>query len=215
MTYSMFELKNTISKEETEEQFVAIGCWVDKDGYPFHSLIIIKYLGKIYQLHYYGSIIIEEQIKDYTFHKITYTINKVLVPSFIAMCKNVQKTASPNYGFFYSGEYYDIDGVHFSEKNIGEVMTCSGFCINVLKGFLEKDYIKYEEWKSNSHSVENYLEKYSEQNNIDIENIEQSHRRISPMELLCSAFFKDVPIQKVQIDSMIPTVQDILEICSN
>lgn len=161
--------------------------------------------------HFDGKEILYDNINnEYCFHKITDTIHTELIPSFIMMCQRVMKTANPRYGYFYSGEYYDTDGVHFSEKTISETMTCSGFCLNILKGFLENDYIFYTDWDSTSHTAENYLERFANHVNIDKDKISESHRRISPLELLCSGYFSNIPIRKSQIDLKIDQTSEYL-----
>lgn len=45
---------------------------------------------------------------------------------------------------------------------------------------------------------------------LDINEIEISHRRISPLELLSSGYFSSIPITKEQIDSKIGSVEDYL-----
>ena len=127
------------------------------------------------------------------------------------MCRRIINKANPRYGFFYSGEYFDKDGNHFSDKAIGQTMTCSGFCINVLKGFLEKDYLVYEDWNTPSFPTTDYLQNYALRYNLDIDKIAESHRRISPLELLCSGYFSLLPISKNQIDSKLFETQEYLQ----
>ena len=126
------------------------------------------------------------------------------------MCKRILKKANPRYGYFYSGEYYDTNGIHFSDKTISETMTCSGFCINVLKGFLEKDYIVYTDWNTTSFPTQDYLERFANHFNIDKDKISESHRRISPLELLCSGYFWNLPIRKYDIDLKIDETSEYL-----
>ncbi|AKH95402.1 hypothetical protein [Elizabethkingia anophelis] len=211
----MFEIINTLTENDIKEEFVAIGSCIDGEGNAYHSVLIIRYKGESFQFHYTGNpsigILFENTVYSSCFHKITDTINPRLIPAFIAMCKRVMKTATPRYGYFYSGEYYDNSGNHFSDKEVGETMTCAGFCINILKGFLENDYIYYQDWTSESHPTEGYLDFYCSKYSIDKDKIAESHRRISPIELLCSGFFSNLPIRKVQIDCKIDEVQDYLK----
>lgn len=215
----MFEIINTVSEKDVKEEFIAIGTYVSDSrisqytyGTAYHSLLIIKYKDEIWQFHYTGNptlgILLDQNIDTKCFHKITDTIDTRLIPAFIMMCKRILKNAKPKYGFFYSGEFYDVNGVHFSEKEIGERMTCSGFCINVLKGFLEQDYLMYTDWDSTSHKTENYLEDYCNSRGLNIKEIEISHRRISPLELICSGFFTDLPISKKQIETKLESTEE-------
>ncbi|WP_395077593.1 hypothetical protein [Flavobacterium sp.] len=205
----MFEIINTLKEEDITENFVAIGNLINENKEPYHSALIIKYNSDLIQYHYTGSEIELRNIDFEYFHKRTKTIHKEEIPAFIAYCKSIQKNANPIYGYFYSGEYYDNNGEHFCKKEIGERMTCVGFCLNVLKGFLEVDYLKYNDWDSSTHSNE-YLIKYAEKHNLDILKIQESHRRISPIEILSSGFFYNTPISKIEIDSKVDEIKEYL-----
>lgn len=208
----MFDILNTLTEENSQKEFIAIGSYITNTGVPYHSVFIIKYENRLYQFHYTGrEISFDENIDPLCFHKVTDTIPSALLPSFIMMCKQVLKKASPRYGYFYSGEYFDMNGNHFSDKAIGETMTCAGFVLNVLKGFLENDYLDYSEWASTTHDVNNYVEDYARRFSINSTEIQISHRRISPLDLICSAFFVNLPIPKSNIDSMKPTVTYFFE----
>lgn len=217
----MFEIIKTTSEQDIKNEFVAIGAYVSDsrisqltNGTAYHSLLIVKYRDELFQFHYTGhptlGILLDNNIDSNCFHKITDTIDVKLIPAFIMMCKRILKNANPKYGYFYSGEFYDIDGTHFSDKAIGERMTCSGFCLNVLKGFLEDDYIVYTDWDSSTHQLENYLQDFCNIRGLDINEIAISHRRISPLELLSSGYFSNIPITKEQVDSKVGNVEEYL-----
>lgn len=207
----MFEIINTLTEKDIKENFVAIGGCIDANGIAEHSVLVIRYNDQLSHIHFNGSDILFDRISsEFCFHKITETIDEKLIPSFIAMCKRVKKTANPRYGFFYSGEYYDLNGLHFSEKEISETMTCSGFCLNILKGFLEKDYLVYTDWNTPSYPTEEYLKNFANHFNLDIEKISESHRRISPLELLSSAYFTNLPITKLEVDSKVDETAEYL-----
>lgn len=205
----MFEVIRTLHEEDIEEDFVAIGNLINELRTPFHAALIIKYQSHLFQYHYTGTEIELCDIHLDYFHKRTYTIHQSEIPAFIAYCNSIKKNANPHYGYFYSGEYYDKNGKHFSEKAIGERMTCVGFCLNVLKGFLENDYLKYTDWGSSSHSNE-YLLKYAETHQLDVAKIQESHRRISPIEILTSGYFYSIPISKLEIDDKLNEVKEYL-----
>ena len=205
----MFEIINTLNEKDINENFVAIGNLINEDKEPFHAALIIKYNSFLLQYHYTGSDIELSDVNFEYFHKRTKTIHKEEIPAFIAYCNSIKKNANPIYGYFYSGEYYDDKGMHFSEKAIGETMTCVGFCLNVLKGFLETDYLNYIDWDSLTHSND-YLLKYAEKHNLEVATIQESHRRISPIEILTSGFFYNIPISKIEIDGKQGEVKDYL-----
>lgn len=206
----MFEIVRTLNESDRKSDFIAL-AFLENRGIH-HAAIIINFNNQLYQFHYTGADIDFGIVGSYDFfHKITETVDVDLTPAFYAYCRQIQKKAKPQYGYFYSGEYYDKNGIHFSEKSIGERMTCVGFCLNVLKGFLEEDYVNYQDWDERSHdSSPGYLIEYAKRHNLDINDISKSHRRITPLELLTSAFFAKVPILKSQIDSKIEQVKEYI-----
>ncbi|MDR6761853.1 hypothetical protein J2Y38_002062 [Flavobacterium sp. 2755] len=206
----MFEIINTLSEKDINKDFVAIGALINKEKSPYHASLIINYKSALFQFHYTSQEIEFQKVNYNYFHKRTQTIHEDEIPAFIAYCNSIKKKANPTYGFFYSGEYYDSNGTHFSQKSTGERMTCVGFCLNVLKGFLEEDYIKYKDWNSSSHEETDYLQKYAEEHNLDVETIAESHRRISPLEILTSGFFDNLPISKNNIDDKSDEVKEYL-----
>lgn len=166
----------------------------------YHAAFVIKQDTELFEFHYTGSEICFDSIKDDYYHKRTTTILPEEVPAFIAFCKNVKKHANPTYGYFYSGESYNNQGIHQSSIDLGERMTCVGFCLNILKGFIEKDYLDYKTWDESTHEDSDYLENYCKKHNLDKSKIQNSHRRICPREYLVSGFFDVLPITKQQID---------------
>lgn len=204
----MFEIVRTLKESDRNNDFVALGFY-DNQGIN-HATIIIKYNSLLYQFHFAGKEIDFSYVCYDFFHKITDTINANLTPAFFAYCRHIKKKANPKYGYFYSGEFYDKDGTHFADKPIGERMTCVGFCLNVLKGFLEEDYIYYQDWDENSHTELDYLINYAQRHNLKIEDISESHRRITPLELITSGFFINTPIKKSNIDSKIESVREYI-----
>lgn len=203
----MFEILRSKIESDRITDFVAIGNLI-KEAEAYHSAFVISYGKELYEFHYTGEEIEFKVIDNDYFHKITDTIVSEEVPAFIALCKNILKNANPTYGFFYSGESYNLDGTHLSNLDLGERMTCVGFCLNVLKGFLEEDYIVYEDWTSETHEKNGYLESYCEKYKLDPSKISVSHRRITPRECLTSCFFSELPISKKEIDERIGEVDE-------
>jgi hypothetical protein len=199
------EIVRTLHDSVTDSDFVAIGNRLDGTE-SNHSALIIQFRGTLLEFHYPGRMELNHLQKDY-FHIVTSTIPDYEVPSFISMCRNILKKANPRYGFFYSGESYDVDGNHRSNTDLGETMTCVGFCLNVLNGFVEDEYLAYWDWDHTSHPEPNYLRDYCTKYNIDMSKVQDSHRRITPSECLISCFFADLPIRKADIDSKQQEVQ--------
>jgi len=198
----MLDLLAIIKSDEdsgSTVDFVALGY--QHDNQYTHSAFIIQYKGDLTEFHYDGGSVVYTTLLDSYFHKTTQTIHPDEVPAFIVHCQQIKQKAKPIYGFFYSGEFYDSEGNYLMNKDLGERMTCVGFCLNVLKGFLEEDYIDYTDWGSATHTKSGYLEDYCKRHGLDISKVKASHRRITPLEYLTSGLFSNLPIRKSQIDS--------------
>ena len=208
----MFEVVRTLHEDDIKDDFVALAVQVTTQGDPWHSGFVISYNGEIYFYHFeVPGIKFETLTLEDCFHKITDVIDERLIPSFIVMCKRVLKTANPEYGYFYSGEYYDEYGNHFSKSKMDQIMTCTGFCLNILKGFKGVDYVKYKDWQTPDYPYPEYVNVYADINNLNVDDIIEFHRRVSPLEILCSAYFKDLPISKLQIDTKSDEVETYLK----
>lgn len=196
---------STLNNDDND--FVAIGY--SGYGAASHTAFIVKHNGTLYEIDFTNSISHSELDDNSYYFRITDVIDSDDVPAFLAQCQAVADNARPEYGYFYSGESYDSNGNHISDTDLGQRMTCVGFCLNILKGFLEHDYLSYEDWDSSSHNEE-YLVRFCENNNFDRESIQHSHRRITPLEMLCSTAFSSVPISKTEIDSEMDNVQNFI-----
>ncbi len=194
----MFEVVRSLDFSEKNSAFVALGYYVSND-IP-HAGLVIKYNDINRQFHYTGSTIEFEGLYLDFFHKITETINISEVPAFIAHCNNIKKRANIRYGFFYSGDYFDSVGNHFGNSDLGQTMTCVGFCLSTLKGFLEDDYILFTDWDFDEDFRPGYLEAFCKKYSVDLEKVKSSCRRITPGQFLASGFFQDTPIRKSQIE---------------
>lgn len=205
--------------EKFDEDFVA-GAVVLKDGIANHGGLIISYAKKSYFLHFngekilFGNLILTDIPKIY--HKNISLINPLLIPSFIVHCKLILETAKPRYGVFYNGSYYK-DGIYFSDNDVPEFMTCVGFCISVLKGFIEEnDYLAEGDWTTTSAKAEAYFENFiinfsKEFPSIEVETLRQSLRRIKPSEFIASGYFNNLPVRKIQTDQVKPVIEDIFK----
>lgn len=199
------DIFNTLDNNCKEDNYVAIATMRSNNQY-YHSALIINFLGEKYEYHFDKEGIKFDKVCNIYLYKILNVIDKRLTPSFYVHCKRIKDTSNPKYGYFYSGEYYDKNGKHFSENPIGEHMTCVGFCINVLKGFIGKEYIDYKDWDIDTHNVKDYLENFAKVNKFKISDILKSHRRITPLELFTSSYFISLPITKYNIDSKVDDV---------
>lgn len=185
--------------------FVALG-YINSDSNQPHAAIIIKNENLKYQFHFLVKEIEFSPLKNIFFINKTDTIDPDEIPAFIAYCINISKRANPKFGLFYSGDYFDNEGNHFGNKDVGERMTCVGFCLSTLKGFLESNYIFESDWTFNPKH-EGYFEDYCKENELDPLMVKSSFRRITPGEFLTSSYFSNLPIRKSDIDQKYPIVK--------
>lgn len=195
----MFEVVKSLDKFEKEEYFVALGYYISEETH--HAGIIIKAGKEYWQFHFDSQKIDFSELKLNFYQKITNVIHPSDVPAFISHCKAINSGANPVYGFFFPGSFYDKDGVFFGNKDLGERMTCVGFCLNTLNGFLEDSYIEESDWKFDPDLKPGYLEYFCQKHNLDIEKVKPFWKRISPGQFLASGFFSEIPIKKAQIDN--------------
>lgn len=211
--------------------FVSISCEVDKNGVCTHSGLIICFQEQIYYYHYSGkSVFLNEITKEISKHSSLF-IKKVEiifeddVVTFLGHCEKLQKIGvKPSYGFIFNDSYYDSntkDSFLVNAKH--DITTCVGFCIKVIRGFLfnHKEYIKIDDWGNIDLKtlnpdllkyINHYLQKYADENGIEVQDLfnKGELKRIIPAELLSSGFFKDLPIRKTSIDSIIPEIKEYL-----
>jgi hypothetical protein len=200
----MFEIVRSRLESDRTTDFVAIGNIINEVAYSYHAGFVIQHEGMLYEFHYTGKDVKFNPIENDYFHKITNTIASDEVAAFVAQCLQIQKKANPKYGLYYSGECYDKEGNYISSSNLGEVMTCVGFCLNVLKGFLEEEYLLYSDWTAETPEFKQFLNEFCRINNIDPLKIASPlSRRITPRECLTTCFFSQLPITKDNIDKKI------------
>ena len=133
--------------------------------------------------------------------------------AFLAHCKIILKEASPELGYFFDGSYYK-DGKYFSKSNIGEYMTCVGFCVRAIDGYLEnKEYFAYTDWTEDKQSLkhfEYFIQKQKLTNpKIDPAQYKKHLRRIKPSDFSASAFITDLPIRKAETDKLVALVEQV------
>lgn len=87
-------------------------------------------------------------------------------------------------------------------------MTCVGFCLNVLNGFHEMDYLSFQDWSTLEDTSTGFIKWFCDRNNLTIDQIPSDIRRITPQESLVSCFFDNMPISKKQIDKKMKSVTD-------
>ena len=175
-----------------------------------HAAIFIRYNGDSKLFHFTGrSVMIQDFFNpdEIYFHKILDIVDPVLLPAFLAQCELILEKAQPKFGYFYEGGLYDQNGDFISPSTSPEYMTCVGFCLNVIKGFLsDKEYFNYTDWNSSTLDetyVENFLEHIQHENpSVQIDDFKANLRRIQPSEYLSGAFSPEIPVTKAFIDGI-------------
>lgn len=185
-----------------------------------HAAIFIRYNGESKLFHFTGkSVMIEDvlSLDEIYYHKSLDVIDPLLLPAFLAQCELVLEKAQPKFGYFYDGSaLYDNNGDFISPSSFPEYMTCVGFCLNLIKSFLsDQNYFNYSDWDISTLD-ESYVEKFLEKVQIDnpgisIGDFKESLRRILPIEYLCGAFSPTLPVEKVFIDGIRPSVEIVYE----
>lgn len=202
---------------EIDSDFVGVAVYIDKDGVAHHSGLVIAYQGNYNLFHYTGSDVEfnDNVTRAFIFKKLKF-VSKEEVSAFYAHCLVIQQNANPTYGYFFTGDYYDKDGKYFSQSGLEEYMTCVGFCISVIKGFIEaEEYFCNEDWTEDNVPTwffQFFINQLREQdpNRIIDENLFKKHlRRISPTEYTTGAYL-DIPVRKKQVDEIVESVRQAL-----
>jgi hypothetical protein len=220
-----------ITNCDFNSDFVAICNLVNDEGYCQHAGLIICYEKQVFFYHYTGRNVelndITNSIDQYNsiyLKKLNIIVEDDVV-SFLGHCEKLQvKGVNPQYGFVFNDSYYDTfnkDSFLINARH--DITTCVGFCIKVIRGFLynNTEYIKIDDWSNDSISnvandlkvyIKKYLQKYAESQGITIDDLYKKSelKRILPSELLSSAFFENLPISKISIDQIRPTIEGFI-----
>lgn len=199
-------------EQDLDEYFVSAACQINEEGEAKHAGIVIHCEEGYYLFHYGGEDVelCNALDDEWYFQKSFDFILPDFCGEFLGHCKKIKENSNPKYGFFYQGSYYE-DGKYYSENGLPEYMTCVGFCINVIKGFIEADeYFQYTDW-TNEHINEGYINHMVEKMRlinpkINPEHIKENIRRISPPEFIASAFLDEIPIRRANVNEIIELV---------
>ena len=175
-----------------------------------HSGIFIRYNNTNYLLHFdmVNVSLLEIPERSIVFFKQLTFLPSEFIPSTFHWFTQLAKAKSPGYGYFYSGSFYDETTLDFIDgQQMPEIMSCVGFCLNVLKTVLRgKDFIKYTDWHYHNGITEDNVLRYfikAKQNypDINIEEFAKHVRRILPVEYFTAGFDVSLPVRKVFTDS--------------
>lgn len=211
------DIKESGVEADRGGDWVALSNQFNRYGSACHGALLINYEGSIAVFHYTGTNLLHEDLSSFgqSFHKVSDTVAEDDVPAFLAMCRKVLEKDDPTYGFFTGASFYDYNGNFHDTAGSGYRMTCVGFCLAVLQGFLERDYLEYTTWPTVTsdpfnRTEEDYLEWYCAQHNLDINTITSLPKRIAPLEYLISGFYIDLPISKSTLDAQKSSIQSYM-----
>lgn len=219
-------LKN-ITDSSIENDFVGIYGELDESGDCEHVGLIIRYNSNTHLFHFNRAGIhlepfntSDDTLKYYK--KLSLFSHKEEVVSFLGHCQYLKKTIPNN----ITRNNYLLDPSYFSSTNQSflvdstsnlVVTTCVGFCIKVIDGaMLDNNYINLDDWDESSLSESyrtrtlQYLDKIAIEEGKTLTDLfnESDIKRITPAELVSSAFFEDHAITKDSIDSIVTLIED-------
>lgn len=234
--YNLEKLKPELLDLETcdlSNDFVAISVEIDLNGSCYHSGLVICYGEELNYFHFTSKEIVLEKLniplsgKSILLKQLN-CINTLEVESFLGHCEKLNEIAfSPVYGFIFNDSYYDSNTKNsFLVNAQHDITTCVGFCIKVIRGFLynHDEYLRLSDWdistlKGTDQRLINYfnhsVNNYSTLHNLTISQLISNDelKRITPVELLGSGFFKNLPILKASIDAIHDRlISDIIEL---
>ncbi|WP_285009617.1 hypothetical protein [Pedobacter faecalis] len=216
------ELTNRLrhcDETDLEENMVGAAILINPDGTQ-HAAIFLRYNSESKLFHFTGKSVIIEDVsgmEDYYLKSLDF-LPAILLPAFMAQSELILEKAQPEFGYFYEGSLYDTNGDFVSPGASPQYMTCVGFCLNVIKGFLsDQDFFQYEDWDEKSligkmEHVESFLSRVNESYpDIKLEDFKVNLRRILPIEYVAGAFSRDLPVRKAFTDSIVEDLQKSLD----
>ena len=212
------ELTPTVDLE-LDLDFVGVSVFTDDNGYPEHAAIFISKGEESHIFHFDSENLKENKINecDQFLTKVLQSIQPFEVGAFLVQCKEALNNPAPGYHFFIDGSYINGQGKYVSELGIPVYrMTCVGFCLALLKGWFEEDYLMYEDWRAdNTINPATLQQQLSElmalYPNFSEEELSRNIRRIKPIEYIASGYFNKRPIRKANTDTIIVNLKDIVK----
>jgi len=221
------EIEESIIRTErqgTPATFVGAAVELDKDGDAVHSGIVIFNGNECKLFHFTGRDVrlVESTDSDWRnrnwyYHKVIDRIDEEEIEAFLSFCRNISKKATPRYAFYYDGHAkYTPTGDYIYTSVKGQYMTCVGFCLNVLHGFIDDgQYLDPSTWpvtdETEQENYEDFLETLRK-HDVEFDNnvIKVGFKRISPSEFLSSAFLDMKPIVYDDIKPLTDQVELVL-----
>jgi len=200
---------------------VAVTLNLDEVQNPInHSGIFIRYNNSNYLLHFNREAIELVEIPEDSlvfFKQISVPTGFIL--STYHFFTQIIKRKVPEYGYFYSGSFYDETTLDFIDGHgMPEIMSCVGFCLNVMKTVLRgKDFIKYTDWNYHDGLTEDKVLRYfmkakKSYPDLDMDEYIKYVRRILPIEYFTAGFEVEakIPVRKTFTDANIRIVDKMI-----
>ena len=208
------------------DSFVALIVGVQSNKVPGHAGILIRLKGINYFHHFRfrgrPEVIDNFNPKHWLVYKIINLIkvdDESEVESFLSHCKRVCEKSKIVYSCTFDGSHYNAEGEFDSASGLPELGTCVGFCLNTIALYaIDHDsYLQLEDWDEHSVSGAIALDNYGQtQTFVKHPYIDQGlynayHKRISPTDYLCAAFFDKYPVRKEQIEEIAMDVLKVID----
>lgn len=209
-----------IDADNINDNIIGVAACLLQDNTIHHAGIFIRYNSTNYLLHFDKEKVELLEIKKAVlcfFKRLSY-IPSEIIPSTYLLFKRISMSKKPGYSYFYDGSCYEPTNIDFfDEYEMPEIMSCVGFCLNVLKTVLNReDFIKYTDWHYHNGITEDKVKKYFESKikanypNIDIVEFCKHSRRILPIEYFTAGFSTTIPVEKLFTDANIKAVENAL-----
>lgn len=187
------------------------------DGYPHHAALAVCVGGHRTFFHFDAENITEEPFGDYVFiFKEFDSIPPFEANAFRVICNSAIRNPPPTYHYLFDGSHYKEGTFAANNGSISYHMTCVGFCLAILKEWFEEDYIKFTDWTCVNSMWPEDVEEQTRQlreiysSTFSDEELQENMRRIKPIELISSAFYKNIPVGKVDTDKISPRIRSIV-----
>lgn len=211
------------NEETLPENFVAIACSIDGNNTPIHAAILIRYQSTNYLHHFPGTqaALVQDNFTDtnpiYVYKMLReFEDEEDQIGPVLEYCRFLCEKSDITYSMVADGSKYDAKADFASASGLPELGTCVGFCVSSLASILQDSdtYFVLDDWPASTvvegHPLNQYGIKLATARfpNLDWEKYDAFKKRITPLEYLCSAFLKDHPILKNEVDAILDETQE-------
>ncbi|MDV6170214.1 hypothetical protein R1T16_17390 [Flavobacterium sp. DG1-102-2] len=229
MIYNLDKIEPQIHRlrdYDLTKNFLAISIITNDLGIGIHSGIIACHNSEVTYMHFTGKIKLQtlDIFPDNMYIKELTIFDRALIGYYKTQMEIIAQEANPIYGVVFQDSFYKADGTYYSETNLPDICTCVGFCVNTIRAMMynNSEYLLLDDWDETTlQSIEDdlpgmvfstleYLDQHVGGISEDLKN--RMVKRIKPSELTSSAYFEAMPIPKVNVDYINPTVMQVLQV---